>query len=77
MEFLLSQSSRSVGQSVTGYSYDRLLRLPLHESGKADSRAFAPFRDRKAREIPPRGSVLLLLKLVMKLEDASRRFFHF
>ena len=77
MAFKISSKTRYVVQSTTGLSYEELLKTPLKESGKVKPQSFSPFRDPRVREIPPRGSVFLLLNKIAKLKVVSRKFSNF
>ena len=77
MEFKISENTRRHAQEITGHSCSEIVSLTLDEEVKVKQGNFSPFRDSRAREIPPRGSVYLQMKLVAKLKDVSRRFFQF
>lgn len=77
MEFKISENTRRYAQEITGHSCSEMASMALNEGGNVKRGNFSTFRDSRAREIPPRGSVYLQMNLVAKLKDVSRRFFNF
>ncbi len=77
MKFKISDDTRKYAQEITGLSCNEIASMTLDESRSVNQGNFSPFRDSRAREIQPRGSVYLQLNFVARLKDVSRRFFRF
>lgn len=77
MNFKISDNTRMYVQSTTGHTYDEIISMPLNEGAGVNPNNFSPFRDSRAKEIKPRGSVYLQMNLIAKLKDVSQRFFNF
>ncbi len=75
MKFKISDDTRKYAKEITGLSFNEIASMTVDERRSVNQGHFSPFRDSRAREIQPRGSVYLPLHFVARLKDISRRFF--
>ena len=78
MKFRLDDSMLQLIETSTGMTHAQLTSVPLSEvEQKSDEEGDSFYCIRKLREIPPRGSVFLIMNRILSLKKVLSWLSHF